>query len=423
MAASDVSLRFLESHRPARAVLVLGILSGLAVPTYFFGLATQTPLAWDFIAYYSAAEAYLSGNSFVGLVPPFGEGIYVYPPVVVLGFLPLTALDGWFNGYLVQSGLSLAMLMGLGVLCIRELKRLGVTLERLDKVLILGFTTLSLYPMVALGLGQVDPYVAVLVALLFLALEKREDVTAGLALALAAVIKLFPVALGVWLVRRRRWRAALICAGGTVAATLASIAIFGASVHRDYLTLITAERSRLSAFAEGVDPNFFDVTLVRPLAAFLPEVPPITYAVVAVAVVAPALVVVYRQLDTRIDRHVAFLATVTAVVIASPASNLNHLLYLYFPLVVTIYALDRPLPRGVLLVGLVVLLVPIQPIQLSETMTYAGIAPGTVAYVDALARRVLSTASIALIGSIVVLVGCVVSAAGVELPSTLGEGE
>lgn len=422
MATSGVSPRVLEGHWPTRVVLLLGIVSGVAVPAYFLGLASETPLAWDFIAYYAAAEAFLGGESFVGLVPPFGEGIYVYPPVVVLGFVPLAFLGDWIIGFLVHSGISLGLLLVLGLLCIRELDRLGVQLERLDKVLILGFTTASLYPMVAIGLGQIDPMVAVLIAITFLALERRAAWTAGVTLAFAAVIKLFPAALGLWFVRLRRWRAAIVCVLVGLGVSVASMAVFGPSVHRDYLSLVTTERSRLSAFAEGMDPNFFDVTLARPLAVVLPDVPPVTYAVLAVVIVAPALVVVYRQVDTRLDRHVAYLATITALLVASPASNINHLLYLYFPLIVLLFALDRPLPRAVLLVGLVVLLVPIQPEQLSTTMDVAGMAPGTIAYIDSLTNRILSTASVALVGALVVLGGCVVATLDPEVPSTLGEG-
>lgn len=403
--------------QPARAVMLLGIVSGLAVPLYFLGLAHETPLAWDFIAYYAAGEAFLQGESFVGLVPPFGKGVYVYPPVVVLGFLPLVVLGDWTVAYLLHSAFSVALLVGLGVLCFRELERLGVELTTVDRVLIVGFTTLSLYPMVALGLGQVDPLVAVLLAGSFLALEGRRAWWAGGTLALAAVVKLFPAAFGILLLRLRRWRAAIAALAIGAAATIASVLVFGASVHRDYLTLITEERSRLSAFAEGMDPNFFDVTLARPLAALFPDVPPIAYLVIAVVIVAPAVYVVYDRVETRLDRHVAFLATMTAVLIASPATNLNHLLYLYFPLVILIYALDRPRQRAILLGGLVILLLPVQPDQLTTALSAAGASPTTVSSADAIARRLLTTASVALVGAIIVLIGCVAVALDLEFDS------
>ncbi|MFP4591116.1 MAG: glycosyltransferase family 87 protein [Halobacteriales archaeon] len=407
----------LHGPQPARAVLLLGILSGLAVPLYFLGLAHETPLAWDFIAYYAAGEAVFQGESFVGLVPPFGEGTYVYPPVVVLGFLPLVLLGDWTAAYLLHALLSVILLGSLGVLCVRELDHLGVEIAEVDKALIVAFTTLSLYPMVALGLGQVDPLVAVLLAGSFLALERRQAWRAGSGLALAAVIKLFPAAFAIILLRLRRWRAALAALVVGTAITGTSVLVFGASVHRDYITLITEKRSRLSAFAEGMDPNFFDVTLARPLAALLPDVYPIAYLVVAVALVAPAVYVVYDRVETRLDRHVAYLATMTAVLIASPATNLNHLLYLYFPLVVLIYALDHPRQRAILLGGLVVLLLPVQPEQLSTALSAAGASPTTVASVDAVARQLMSTASVALVGAAIVLIGCVAAALDLEFES------
>lgn len=406
MATSDPLVGWLDARGATRAVLVLGILSGLAVPVYFFVLATETPLAWDFIAYFAAAEAFVAGDPFIGLTPPFGDGQYVYPPVAVLGFVPLLVLGDWFLAYLVHSAVNLVALGGLAVLCVRELDRLGIRLDRIDRVLIPGFCLVSLYPMVTLGLGQIDPIVAVLVAVVFLHVERQRDDVAGIALGVAAVVKIFPAAFGIWLVRSRRWRAAAISVGSGAILGIASVVIFGVDVHREYLRLLTAERSRLTAFAEGLSPDFFDVTLARPLTAMLPGLPSMIYVVLAVAIVGPPLAVTYRRLDTRIDRHLAYLATIIAVIIASPASNLNHLLYLYFPLVVSIYAIDQSRAKGLILVGGVLVLLPVQPEQLVDVLNAAGFGVEAVGPLEAVVRRVFTHVGLPLIGSLLVLGGC-----------------
>lgn len=400
---------------------MVGILSGLAVPVYFFVLSSDTPLAWDFIAYFAAAEAFVAGDPFIGLTPPFGDGQYVYPPVAVLGFVPLLILGDWFLAYLVLSLVNLAVLVGLAILCLRELDYLDVQLDRVDEGLIIGFCLVSLYPMITLGLGQIDPIVAGLVAVVFLHVERRRDGVAGLALALAGVVKLFPAAFGVWLVRTRRWRAAAVGIGSAALVGLASILIFGLDVHREYLRFVTTERSRLTAFAEGLSPDFFDVTLARPLTGLLPGAPTAVYVILAVAIVVPPVALTYRRLDTRRDRHLAYLATITAVIIASPASNLNHLLYLYFPLVVTIYALDRSRPRKLVLAGVVLMLLPVQPEQVVDLLDAVRVPSQTVAVLESVVRSVFAHVGLPLIGSLSVLVGCAWAAIRGRRTSIVGQ--
>lgn len=394
-----------ERHLPVRVVLLLGIATGLAVPLYFGLVAEETPLAWDFIAYYAAAEAYLAGEAFVGLEAPVGCGIYVYPPIAVLGFVPYALIGRWELAYLVHTLINVALLGALARLVIRELDRLAVPLGRSDRLVIHGFFLLSLYPIVAVGLGQLDPLVALSLAGVMAAIERDGEVLAGGSLAVATGVKVFPAAVGVVLLEFRRWRATLAgaFAGGLI--LVASLAVFGRAVHVEYLRFLTVERSRLGAFAEGVSPDFFAVTLARPLAALLPSFSPPLYGLVAVAVVAPVLVVVSRRRGSVRDRYVAFLATVLAVLVVAPSTNLNHLLYLYMPLTIVLYDLEPGRTRSILLLGLAVTLVPVQPAQLAVIVESIGV-PTTAMGPGGVVHDALSVASVALVGSLLLLLGC-----------------
>lgn len=399
--------RLSEGRTPIRAVLALGIVTGVAMLTYFTLIAAESPLAWDFMAYYEAAEAAVAGEPFVGLEPSRGRGEFVYPPIVILGFVPYALVGSWEIAFVVHSLINAVCLAVLAVVILRELDVLGVALTAGDRSLIVAFVLASLYPLVNIGLGQIDPLVALLVAGVFLGLERHHSLTSGGALGIAVIIKLFPAAFGLWLLWLRRWRAIAVAIGTTLVAGLASILVFGTETNQSFVDLILGDRSRLQAYAEGVSPDFFSVTLIRPISNLLRGAPPVTFLIVSVAIVAPILWIVYQRSETRVDRHMAFLATLVGVLIALPSSNLNHLLYLYFPLVVLVFALDPGSPRRWLLAGMVLMLVPLQPGIIAATLEILPLPAGIVESIHLLTDRALSFASIALLAMVLVLIACV----------------
>lgn len=401
---------FEDERTVIRAVLSLGIVTGVAMTVYFAFLAPVSPLGWDFHAYHQAGEAVLAGDSFVGLEPDTGGGEFVYPPIVVLVFVPYALLSGWETAFVVHSAINVACLGTVGFLCLRELEKLGVELDRRDRYLIMAFALGSLYPLINLGLGQIDPLVSLLIIGIFLGVEREHNLIAGGAAALAGIIKLFPVVLGVWLLWLKRWRAITVAIVTGLTAVLASFAIFGWETNEAYLEVIIGSRSRLQAFAEGVSPDFFSLTLIRPISVLLQGLPAWTFLLVSVTIVGPILWFIYQRTSTRLDRHVAFLATVTAVLIALPSSNLNHLLYLYFPLIVLVYAIEEKQARRWLLGGMVILAIPLQPEIITSSLKVLPISETLLASVDAVASTTLSFASVALVGTVMLLVACVLYA-------------
>ncbi|WP_168219905.1 glycosyltransferase family 87 protein [Salarchaeum sp. JOR-1] len=399
-----------RARRAVRAVLAFGVLVGSLVPAYFFLLADTTPFAWDFRAYHHAAALALDGQPFVGVSPPVGGGEWVYPPITVAAFYAYT-LVSWSVAYLVHAAASIVAGLACAHFVLGDLRNRGVTLSRTDTALVAAFFTLSTYPMVVLGQGQLGLFVLLALLGAYRALNAGRQRTAGGLLALASAFKLFPLFLLVWFARRRAWRAIAWCLGTVTALCAAGVAAFGWSLHAEYVRFILFERSRVSELAAGMSPNVSALTLQRPLAALLPDVEPVVYTVLAAALLLPVLGIVYTHVGTQRDRAVAYLATLVVLLLVSPASNVHHVLYVYVPLVALLYTVGDPVVRACFLTGTTLLLAPVQPAILADVLSAAGAPASGTATVVAASHAVLSVGSLALYGLLVVLGGCVVHAA------------
>lgn len=114
--------------------------------------------------------------------------------------------------------------------------------RRLAVVLALGFVIEPLR--YALVLGQATPLVFLLVAASMYLGRRDREVAAGVALALAAAIKLTPAVFGLVFLVEGRWRAAAVSLGAGLGLLGLSLAVGGVSMHLDYL-------ANLRALSEG----------------------------------------------------------------------------------------------------------------------------------------------------------------------------
>jgi hypothetical protein len=416
-----------------RGALLVGVVAGLLVPAYFLGVAETSHLAWDFRAYYAAASAALVGDGFVG-VGTVNPGVsYVYPPIAVVLFLPQAAVGDLWAGYLLQTAVGSAAAVGVGLLVVSTVERRR-SLSTVDRVLVVGFCLGSAPTAAALGLGQVDTLVALALAGAFVAVERDHEVVAGVALAGAALVKVFPAVLGLWLVRRRAWRGVGAAVATGVAGLVAGALWFGLDAYRRYLTVL-AGRSRVADFAAGVSPDFFAMTLYRPLSHALPGVDPAVYGPVAALVLAGPVWLVATSETTLTDRLRTYLVGVVAVLLVSPASNSVYVVYVFFPLLCLAY-LDPSLApgasesragpsghdpeparrgggrlgRALFVLGLVAVAVPVQPAQVGGALSALGAPEPATAAVLGVLRPALSVVSVPLVGLVAVLCWCVLRA-------------
>jgi hypothetical protein len=157
----------------------------------------------------------------IGLVPitPFST-LFVYP---LTGFAPLTAKHLWLL-------LQLALLIPIGLI-LRSL-----TGQPLRRIALLMAACMPLHRNLLYGQFYI-PLLGMLVLACW-AYRRQYSALSGALIAVAAMTKIFPIIFFLYFLRRKDWRA-LLSGFGTLALTgIASIAVFGWSVHRTYLRVI-----------------------------------------------------------------------------------------------------------------------------------------------------------------------------------------
>ena len=337
----------------ARLVLISGVLFGLAYLAYTFATPGDE-VALDFEVYYFAAEAVLAGGPLYG-VSPVGVDylVYAYPPLTVLAFLPFTLLSP-SAAYAVFTVLALAAGLLAARLLLAYLDRHGRSLDRIDRALVYAFAVLSVHARPSNVYGQVNLPRALAFVGGFAWLDRaagtpedaapdrgRWESRAGVAFGLAAFVKAFPALVGVWLLRRRAWRAVLAATATGLGGLALGALAFGPDTTLAYLGEALLTRANDDAFAGGLDPGAAYVTVRRPLSVLFPGWGSFALTAAAFAVVAPVVGACYARLDTGtlVGRLVGAYATVAGMLAFLPAFPVYHVL-LYFPVVPLLYVLD-----------------------------------------------------------------------------------
>jgi len=412
--ASDRSLgaTFASERLLERSVLLFGILTGV-LGLALAGSQFQESPQLDYHAYYFTGRAVLDGEPFVGTAIHEGtlsgsfltDKEYVYTPVTAPLFAPYGLFPAWQYGYVLNLAILAATFYAIGRITIRYIERQGRRLERLDRWLILGFTLLSGHTILALYRGNVDPLMLLLITVGFLAIERGEETTGGALWAGAALFKLFPAFLGVWLLYRRATRAIAAAIVTGVGSLLLGVLVFGIEAHRNFVDFVLNERSRQAAFEGGLDPEFLTITLRRPLSQVL-SLSGNQLLLVSTALVAPFVAYIYYQAESEIDRAVAFLATLLALLVTIVPATLNYVVYLFFPVLALLYLVDDPRVKQLFVAGLVLVNLPLFPQHVELIVTALPLAEGIGDAVVGGARAVMTYASVPLWGFVALFAGC-----------------
>jgi hypothetical protein len=329
--------------------------------------------------YTTAGEAAVAGAPFYG-VPPAGLPGYrfVYPPVVMLAGLPAGVVGDATATFVALSALSLAAGLATAAVVSRELERAGTELAGRDRWLVAGFCCLSSYAAPTLVNGQLNLVLGLGLAAGLVAAERDRPTAGGSILAVPATVKLFPATVGLYLLRRRRYRAVAAAIATGVGLALVGLLAFGPDTSLTYLTRVLPGEVQSGALArEPLEHGF--LTVRRQLAA-VGVVPPTWLPAVAVAVVAPIVGLAYRRVEDRLDRWFAILATLVGTLLVLPLEGLYFPL-LVFPLVPLLYRTPPGRPRRLLVAGTVLTLLGITPATL-EALSASGFPlAGTVAAV------------------------------------------
>lgn len=185
---------------------------------------------WDFSHYYVSALAMRNGvNPYATDLRPLGQQIGLEgiaratdTPFFLLCFEPLTRLGAGpaFWVWLAINGAALALAMML-------ILRAAPHLDRAQSLSLCAI--MLLYPPLSnhIFYAQTQVIILLLVVIALCALESDHDRRAGLALAVAGLLKVFPLAIAGYFVMRRRWRALGWLSIGLVAGMAATLIAFG----------------------------------------------------------------------------------------------------------------------------------------------------------------------------------------------------
>jgi len=382
-------------QKPPQIHLIITIITGLL--SLGFTLAVSGVGTGDFFTYYAAAEHALQGKPFVGENARMSSGPYVYLPVTVLFYVPLTLFSPIIAyGLLFYINIFGAILASWQVIRLSNKLNIGLTTQ--DKLLITG--ALLLAPPLIGNLLNAQPNFWLLVAFLtgYQLVEKNQQLLAGIIFALPAIFKLWPALLGVWLVYRCRWKAVVSAVATGTFAIITSVGVFGTATNITYFRYILYSRSWTELFAGGLSPEMGVVTIRRPISVLFPNLDPVYMALIGVVVLLQILLYYYSTATGQIGRLVTFEVTVIVILLIFPSIT-PYFIFPFAFVVPLLYVLEPPQQHiaGVASVCIVFIA------DAGHITTLLGISPILNGVLRAIAWSILQYMSIPLIGCLVLL--------------------
>lgn len=358
--------------RRTRATLALTVLAGLAhAVTFPAANPPQIGLATD--VYFHTGQALLAGSSVYGVHPPAHPGYtFLYPPVVALATIPYALVGSEVAAYLLGWLVNLLALVALGRMTVSLLERTGSDLSYRDRALVVAPFALSAPAVTTLVIGQVNLLLVAAIAFGALAIEAGREDRGGVALGLAALVKLFPALTGAWLLRQRAWRAVLAATATGVGGLLVGLLVLGPEALVRYVTEVIPGQMAVGAFPDGPAPRAPYIGLRRQLSVVAPDIPTDWLLPVALSMLAIPVLASYRRMVTLADRMVALLATLVAMVLALPLEPFYASLVL-FPTLPLVILIEGRSGHSLLLVGAVLATAPVTLTGLERWAGFIGV--------------------------------------------------
>jgi alpha-1,2-mannosyltransferase len=337
MTGSTFGLRLLAKPSVQRTVLaLLGAIVLMFRAAQFTALTRQIQWGYDFSAYWVAARLLLSHIApyspaqLAGPYSPQQQFLYLYPPPLAALVTPIASL--------IPSDLRIAAwvwlfigaaVLAISVLTLWRVERLGDRYRLLagrGRWLLLA-AAFAFPPVIGeLVLGNVHLLLLGLLTVAWLGVRRgdaRGQWIAGLAVGVAAVIKVFPAVLILWFLLTRRSRAAAGVVVGAAVLALVTLPITGIEPWLQYPTVL-ANLSSPSDTTDTLAPTVW-------LASFTG----FTVARVVVTLVGLAMLAwsALRQNTTR-----SFAVAVTISILIAPAVYHHYLAMLVLPFILALSA-------------------------------------------------------------------------------------
>ena len=385
------------SQQRTRIVLTLGIVGGLLTALFYTFFRPSPPITFD--VFYFAAKQSMDGE----VVYETGYGLWTYTPASLLYFYPYALLFEFETALRVHQLLSTFVAVFYGVVLARFIGR-QVAIERLDKALIIGFTSFSVYPIVNVVSGQFNGIFAAMLGIGWVLLEYDSD-TGGIAWGLASIVKGFPAFWGAYLLRVQRWRAtaAAIVAGS--GATVVGILFFGIDSYVRFFTTAGSNRVRINRFSGGTSPDNEAMTPIRGLAQLFPNVDPIVWVPLIVSVVVCLTIIIYILIpsDTLRGRATLLLATIIGVTFIMPTSQDMDTYLVYAPLLVLLYVERHTIIQSLYAVGVLFISYNVGREELQTVSSVFGESVSTVAMT--IGEPILAFAQMPMYGLYIIYIG------------------
>lgn len=299
---------------------------------------------YDLRIYFNAVSYWRSGNSlyeYAQFDPINGSLGFTYPPVAAILMSPMTAL-GWHSVVVLSNLGILLATAGLVLLALRERLRLrGLPLALATGVGCAVAFCLQPISQTA-AYGQVNTFLALLVAFDVLVLVPRKSRWAGIGIGLATAIKLTPAIFFLYLVLNRQWRALRVSLL-TAAVTTIVAAIWAPAITWEYFTSLLWDPSRV-----GIPDNTANQSINGTLARMSAGAPPdkALWAVCSLV----ALLVGARRIWQALavgDNLVAMTICGFLGVLISPVSWLHHAVWIVPAMVVLLWRVVSTFPARI----------------------------------------------------------------------------
>ncbi|MFI5253972.1 MAG: glycosyltransferase family 87 protein [Candidatus Limnocylindrales bacterium] len=322
---------------PRFQLLAASILAVIAVAyraLQFVQLSGQPQFGYDVSFYWLAAHHLLTGvpiydpAQLAGTYVPQGGGFYLYPPLLAVLFLPLAATfpDGYGTVAWIWSGFGLLILLAVVAWIVRTER---IATGRHQALLVLA-AVLSFPPVVAeLVLGNVHMELLGLFALAWYGMRRGDrpgEAIAGLAIALAGLVKVLPFLVLVWFIGTRRWRAAAWTLGGALVMAALTLPVTGLQPWLDVPTVL-ANHGAPADVTDALAPAVWLGAMTGP---FLARVIVVAVGIAAVAWAA-----------RRLSEPASYALTVAAATLIAPSLFHHYLSMLVLPLLLALVASRR----------------------------------------------------------------------------------
>jgi Glycosyltransferase family 87 len=335
-------------------------------------------ITFDFYQDWSSARNFLNGHPIytdIGLTienylgwrlpenwPASNWRVNNHPPPLVLLKLPLAWLD-YPDAFLLWSMLSLAAFTASLWLIARQLS------IRVSSWSLLPFVSLLLvwYPFRdQVTQGQINLVLLLMVTVVWAAERSGWSWTAGVILAAATAVKLFPGLLFAYFVLRRQWRVAASAVATLVVITGVSVVVLGPEAYYAYFVdVLPASGHWLSNWHNNSLVGFwfklFDPASVGGVITPLWRSPIMARvgALVSCAILVSIMMWVIVRAKNRSDLDQTFGLTVTAMLLVSPITWSHYLVLLMIPLAIMwVDSRSSAIAKWTWIVIVVVLFVP-----------------------------------------------------------------